>query len=319
MPDDTWSIQGPHLLNCNCEYGCPCQFWGRPTDGTCRAMLAWRIDEGHHGDVRLDGLFAINTYAWPGPIHEGNGSMQSIIDARATDPKRRALVAILQGEGAEPGAVMFQIYRTTCVTAHDPGTVKTVSPVGTPVVSAEHAPTPTPRSDFAAAVASVVDRSVAPTIVARGGAVRVVGASDGVVTLEASGSPGGGAPDPRTHRVAVARRRARGHRGARGVAERRAGRRHRTGRGHRPPSPSARRHSEPRDRRPPGRVVVVDLIDGRASIRLEGGCQGCSLAEVTVRQGIERLVRAHCPEVIAVIDVTDHSAGTEPFYTPDKR
>ena len=68
-----------------------------------------------------------------------------------------------------------------------------------------------------------------------------------------------------------------------------------------------------------GRVVVVDLIDGRASIRLEGGCQGCSLAEVTVRQGIERLVRAHCPEVIAVIDVTDHSAGTEPFYTPDKR
>jgi len=62
-----------------------------------------------------------------------------------------------------------------------------------------------------------------------------------------------------------------------------------------------------------GRVVVVDLIDGRASIRLEGGCQGCSLAEVTVRQGIERLVRAHCPEVIAVIDIT------EPFYTPDKR
>jgi Fe-S cluster biogenesis protein NfuA len=65
-----------------------------------------------------------------------------------------------------------------------------------------------------------------------------------------------------------------------------------------------------------GRVVLVDLIDGRASIRLEGGCQGCSLAEVTVRQGIERLVRAHCPEVIAVIDTTDHSAGTEPFYTP---
>ena len=42
---------------------------------------------------------------------------------------------------------------------------------------------------------------------------------------------------------------------------------------------------------------------------------------MTVRQGIERLVRANCPEVIAVIEVevTDHSAGTEPFYTPDKR
>jgi hypothetical protein len=120
MPDDTWSIQGPHFMNCNCEYGCPCQFWGRPTDGTCRAVLAWRIDEGHFGEVRLDGLFAINTYAWPGAIHEGNGSMQSIIDSRGTDPQRRALVAILQGEGADPGAVMFQIYRTTCVTAHEP-------------------------------------------------------------------------------------------------------------------------------------------------------------------------------------------------------
>ena len=120
MSDDTWSIQGPHFLNCNCEYGCPCQFWGRPTDGTCRAVLAWRIDDGHYGDLRLDGLCAINTYAWPGAIHEGNGSMQSIIDERATEPQRRALVAILQGEGADPGAVMFQIYRATCVTTHEP-------------------------------------------------------------------------------------------------------------------------------------------------------------------------------------------------------
>ena len=120
MSDDTWSIQGPHFLNCNCEYGCPCQFWGRPTDGTCRAVLAWRIDDGHYGDLRLDGLCAINTYAWPGAIHEGNGSMQSIIDERATEPQRRALVAILQGEGADAGAVMFQIYRATCVATHEP-------------------------------------------------------------------------------------------------------------------------------------------------------------------------------------------------------
>jgi len=120
MTVTTWSIQGPHFVNCNCDYGCPCQFWGRPTDGTCRAMIAWRIDEGHYGDIPLDGLNAINTYAWPGPIHEGNGSMQSIIDERATDPQRRALVGILQGEGADPGAVMLEIYRTMCVTLHEP-------------------------------------------------------------------------------------------------------------------------------------------------------------------------------------------------------
>jgi hypothetical protein len=120
MSEGTWSIQGPHFVNCNCDYGCPCQFWGRPTDGTCRAVLAWRIDEGHYGDVRLDGLFAINTYAWPGAIHEGNGSMQSIIDERASGAQRQALIAILQGEGADPGAIMFQIYRTMCVTLHEP-------------------------------------------------------------------------------------------------------------------------------------------------------------------------------------------------------
>ncbi|HEV8440727.1 MAG TPA: DUF1326 domain-containing protein [Methylomirabilota bacterium] len=120
MSDVTWSIQGPHFINCNCDYGCPCQFWGPPTDGTCRAVTAWRIDEGHHGDVRLDGLCAVNTYAWPGPIHEGNGSMQSIIDERADEAQRRALIAILQGEGADPGSVMLQIYRTMCVTVHEP-------------------------------------------------------------------------------------------------------------------------------------------------------------------------------------------------------
>jgi hypothetical protein len=120
MSDATWSIRGPHFVNCNCDYGCPCQFWARPTTGTCRAVVAWRIDEGHYGDVRLDGLCAVNTYAWPGAIHEGNGSMQSIIDQRATEPQRRALAAILQGEGADPGAVMLQIYRAMCVTVHEP-------------------------------------------------------------------------------------------------------------------------------------------------------------------------------------------------------
>jgi len=119
MPTIDWSIQGPHFLSCNCDHGCPCQFNARPTDGTCRGVAAWRIDEGHFGDVRLDGLIAVNTFAWPGPIHEGNGAMQPIVDARATEPQRRALVAILQGEGADPGAVMLQIYRAMCTTVHE--------------------------------------------------------------------------------------------------------------------------------------------------------------------------------------------------------
>jgi hypothetical protein len=70
--------------------------------------------------VRLDGLMALNTYGWPGPIHKGDGEMQSIIDERATPDQRRALVSVLQGEGAEPGKIMLQIYRSMCTTVHEP-------------------------------------------------------------------------------------------------------------------------------------------------------------------------------------------------------
>jgi hypothetical protein len=120
MADIAWSIRGNHFVNCNCDYGCPCQFNALPTDGTCRAVVAWHIEEGHYGDVRLDDLMAVNTYGWPGPIHKGNGEMQSIIDERATPDQRRALTSVLQGEGAEPGKIMLQIYHSMCGKVHEP-------------------------------------------------------------------------------------------------------------------------------------------------------------------------------------------------------
>lgn len=91
-----------------------------PTDGTCKAVVAWKIEEGHHGDVRLDGLCVANLYSWPGPIHKGSGTMQSVIDERATADQRKALIAILQGEGAAPGTIMLQIYRAMCATLKEP-------------------------------------------------------------------------------------------------------------------------------------------------------------------------------------------------------
>ena len=115
-----WSIRGPHFANCNCDFGCPCQFNALPSDGTCRAVVAWHIDEGHYSDVKLDGLDIVNTYGWPGAVHQGNGELQSIIDERATPAQRAALVAILQGEGAEPGLIMLQIYRSMCSMVHEP-------------------------------------------------------------------------------------------------------------------------------------------------------------------------------------------------------
>ena len=68
-----------------------------------------------------------------------------------------------------------------------------------------------------------------------------------------------------------------------------------------------------------GRVTLVEAQADRVSIRLEDGCQGCNLAIVTVRQGIEPLLRARLERAVTVIDATDHAAGTAPFFTPSKR
>lgn len=120
MVELAWSIRGTHFVNCNCDYGCPCQWNALPTHGDCRALIAWQIEEGRHGAVQLDGLRAINTYSWPRAVHQGNGEMQSIIDERATPEQRHALAAVLQGEGAEPAAIMLQIYRAMCTKVHPP-------------------------------------------------------------------------------------------------------------------------------------------------------------------------------------------------------
>ena len=67
------------------------------------------------------------------------------------------------------------------------------------------------------------------------------------------------------------------------------------------------------------RLLWLDTSDGRIRLRLEGGCQGCSLAEVTLRQGVEPLLRRHVPEVTVVVDATDHAASTSTFFAPRKR
>jgi hypothetical protein len=108
-----WSIKGAEFVNCNCAWGCPCQFNALPTYGDCRAITAMRIDEGHFDGVRLDGLCFVNRMAWPGAIHEGNGTHQSIIDVRADKKQREALVEILHGRHTEPGATVFQVFSTT--------------------------------------------------------------------------------------------------------------------------------------------------------------------------------------------------------------
>jgi hypothetical protein len=120
MADANWMIKGREFSNCNCAYGCPCQFNARPTYGDCKALVSIQIDEGYHGSTRLDGLRAVSVLKWPGAIHEGHGEASTIIDKRATAAQREALLRIFRGQDTVPGATVFQVLSTTFDKVHDP-------------------------------------------------------------------------------------------------------------------------------------------------------------------------------------------------------
>jgi Fe/S biogenesis protein NfuA len=63
-----------------------------------------------------------------------------------------------------------------------------------------------------------------------------------------------------------------------------------------------------------GRADLVGVEDGRVSLRLSGGCQGCGMAAATLRNGIEVRLREAIPEITEIIDVTDHDSGADPYY-----
>lgn len=106
-----WSIESVTFGNCNCDYNCPCQFELRPTRGHCRGFEVGQITHGHFADTPLDGLRWALLYAWPGAIFEGNGTMQAIIDERADERQRQALVAVLHGEETEEAKTHWWVFR----------------------------------------------------------------------------------------------------------------------------------------------------------------------------------------------------------------
>lgn len=98
MAHTNWRMKGKWLKNCNCDFGCPCDFQSPPSRGHCEGSLGMQIDEGHFGDVDLSGLRWAAVYHWPGALHEGNGTMLPIIDERADPAQREALLKILSGQ-----------------------------------------------------------------------------------------------------------------------------------------------------------------------------------------------------------------------------
>ena len=51
-----WNIEGQEMVNCNCNFGCPCQFGVLPTGGSCEAVVVYDITKGHYGGTSLDGV-----------------------------------------------------------------------------------------------------------------------------------------------------------------------------------------------------------------------------------------------------------------------
>jgi Fe-S cluster biogenesis protein NfuA len=68
-----------------------------------------------------------------------------------------------------------------------------------------------------------------------------------------------------------------------------------------------------------GKVELIDVQDGTVIVRLQGGCQGCGMANVTLKQGIEGSLRRVLPSLRGVEDITDHSAGTNPYFSAQKK
>lgn len=78
-------------------------------------------------------------------------------------------------------------------------------------------------------------------------------------------------------------------------------------------------HVNPMVGRHGGRVELIDVQDAVVLLRMGGGCQGCGMADVTLRQGIEGLLGQHIPEVRGIMDITDHASGSNPYFQAAKK
>jgi len=68
-----------------------------------------------------------------------------------------------------------------------------------------------------------------------------------------------------------------------------------------------------------GRVELIDVQDAVVMLRMGGGCQGCGMADVTLRQGIEGMLAQSVPQVRGIVDITDHTSGANPYFQAAKK
>ena len=117
-----WRLKGTGFEFCNCQPGCTCNFSGFPTssDGSCKAAVGNRIDEGRCGDVDLSNITVMALIDWPKAIHDGNGRAVFVVPPKVTDEQLGALAQIFTGQlGGMPWAILGSTYEVAGVVRAD--------------------------------------------------------------------------------------------------------------------------------------------------------------------------------------------------------
>jgi hypothetical protein len=101
-----WSAAGSYFETCNCEVACPCVFLSPPTTGKCGVLIAWHIDAGRFGNLKLDGLNVALAVDSPGPMTQVKWNVALYLDSRATPEQSDALTKIFSGQAGGHPAVL---------------------------------------------------------------------------------------------------------------------------------------------------------------------------------------------------------------------
>jgi len=103
---ETWSLKGQYFEACNCEAACPCVFLSPPTEGDCKLLASWHIEEGAFGEVGLQGLNVVLAVFSPGHMLKVKWKAALYLDERADTRQEQALTKIFAGQsGGTPAAL----------------------------------------------------------------------------------------------------------------------------------------------------------------------------------------------------------------------
>jgi hypothetical protein len=106
----SWELKGVYFESCNCDVACPCVFLSKPTMENCTLLVGWHIDDGHDGDVRLDGLNVALAVHSPGHMLEAPWRAAAYVDDRADEAQRVALLRIFGGQaGGHPARMAAHV------------------------------------------------------------------------------------------------------------------------------------------------------------------------------------------------------------------